>query len=313
MHTKMAGQFQLADLVSQTIEGARTKLAAAEGRREKTASAKKTVKETEKVASAVIDSTSTDEVTKLASALIEMGEKLASDKVELGGEKAQGGEVIKTMAPVGGSQPYKHDKAKTAPKNGVEGGVKAAPDGGSASTLNMDDHGKKAPAAYPKKGVMKTAGDTVREKMEAQKSQKGVSDALDFLLGKIAESTQGGEVLSDDKAGNNPKPESGGSNAARKAIASNQAVINMKKVDGKVAPKKDLAQVLSEPAQSKATDSKVHENLRNASKGGVKIAAATALLQKIAEGGCTCEGKGECKYCKLKKSVEKKADEKKAE
>lgn len=43
-----------------------------------------------------------------------------------------------------------------------------------------------------------------------------------------------------------------------------------------------LSEVLTEPAMSRSTDSTVQENLRNASAGGVKIAAARAYLQKIA-------------------------------
>ena len=64
---------------------------------------------------------------------------------------------------------------------------------------------------------------------------------------------------------------------------------------------------------SKSTDNKVHQNLRNASKGGVKIAAADklALLQKIAEDGCKCSGKGECQYCKMKAAKAKMQAEKK--
>lgn len=107
------------------------------------------------------------------------------------------------------------------------------------------------------------------------------SSAVNFVLGKIAEYHGGGETL-DSASEQGPKPESGGSNSARSNISSIQAAINMKKVDGKNPQKKQLSEVLTEPALTKSTDSKVQENLRNATAGGVKIAAAKAVLAKIA-------------------------------
>jgi hypothetical protein len=124
------------------------------------------------------------------------------------------------------------------------------------------------------------------------------ASAAGYILNKIAkvenggESKQGGEQL-DNTA---PVP----SNPGREMISSNSAPASATKAKAKAPQKKLLSQVLTEPAHSKGTDSVVHENLRNASKGGVKIAAAQSALQKIAEEGCTCSGKGECKYCKLK-------------
>ncbi len=35
----------------------------------------------------------------------------------------------------------------------------------------------------------------------------------------------------------------------------------------------------------------------------MKIAAARAYLQQIAEEGCTCGDKGECKYCHMKSAI----------
>lgn len=325
MHNKLAGHLPLQEMIAQTIESARSKVAAV-------AESKKTEKvapAVEKTASAH-DMSDTNEIEKLASALEDLAEKLAGNKIEIGSESKQGGEVLPTGTPVGGKQPYKNDKARNAvPVNDMT--LQAGDAGNKASTQVKNDHAKAAPTPYPKKGVMKTAGEAVAAKIAAQKqagvlppalaanagkvqaaqdpkkpgaekpdlgekgkeckdckkapcvcSEKKSSAALDFLLGKVAESEQGGMVLTDDKAGNNPKPESGGSNSARSAIGSNQAAINMKKIDGKAPQKKQLAEVLTEPAQSKATDSKIHENLRSAGKAGVKIAAATAFLQKIA-------------------------------
>ena len=108
--------------------------------------------------------------------------------------------------------------------------------------------------------------------------EKKSSASFDFLLSKLSESAQGGETL-DSASGSGPKPPS---NPGREYIESNSAATNMKKVDGKAPQKRLLSEVLTEPALSKSTDSKVQDNLRNASKGGVKIAAARAFLQKIA-------------------------------
>lgn len=158
------------------------------------------------------------------------------------------------------------------------------------------------------KGDYKNAVESVKKK---KASVDGESNHLDYILNKMAESAQGGMTL-DSKSGEGPKPPSGpaGGNDARGPLESNQAAINMKKVDGKKPQKRMLAEVLSEPAYSKAQDSKVHENLQNASKGGVKIAEARVLLQKIAEEGCKCSDAGTCKYCKMKAAMSGKKKEK---
>jgi hypothetical protein len=112
------------------------------------------------------------------------------------------------------------------------------------------------------------------------------SAAVNFILNKIAntEKQMGGMTLdSPSQEGPKPPTEAAGGNKARRFINNIFAAIKMKKVDGKSPQKPMLAEVLNEPAMSRATDGKVHENLRNATAGGVKIAAQRALLQKIAE------------------------------
>lgn len=121
---------------------------------------------------------------------------------------------------------------------------------------------------------------------DEEDKKKESAAAVNFILSrldKVAETSQGGMTL-DSASGQGPKPESGakGGNEARSHIESNSAATNMKKVEGKKPQKRMLSEVLTEPALTSSTDSKVQENLRNASKGGVKIAAARALLQKIA-------------------------------
>lgn len=303
--------------------------------------------EAEKKASADFDLSDSDDVEKLASALELIGEKIAADSHYLGGESHQGGETLATMSAVSGKQPYKKDSSK-AHNVPMSTGLETKKETGPAKTAVPDtQHGGHIPvtAAMPKKGVMKTAAEGVMAKIEAMKGKKEEkkedkgeekgekkenpfakkeekgedkekkSAALDFVLSKLGEGEQerrmGGETL-DSKSGDGPKPESGskGGNSARSAISSNSSAINMKKVDGKGPQKKMLSEVLTEPALSKSHDSKVSENLRNASKGGVKIAAAKDFLQKIAEEGCTCSGKGECKHCKLKEAMKKKMEKK---
>ena len=130
------------------------------------------------------------------------------------------------------------------------------------------------------------------------------SSAVDFILDKLAEFHGGGETLDDKPA---PVP----SNEGRQLIASNKAPVSATKREAKGPGRKQLSEVLSEPAQTKSTDSTVQDNLRNAAKGGVKIAAVKAYLSKIAEAGCVCAGAGECDYCRMKASVDKKRADKK--
>lgn len=148
----------------------------------------------------------------------------------------------------------------------------------------------------------RAAGHAIHAKGDTTKEKK--SEAVDFILGKIAEYHGGGETL-DDKAA--PVP----SNPGRQLIANNSAPVSATKREAKGPVKKQLSEVLSEPAQTKSTDSTVQDNLRNAAKGGVKIAAVKDYLRKIAEAGCVCAGAGECDYCRMKASVDKKRADKK--
>lgn len=330
MHSKLAGRLPLQAMVAQHIEAAREKLAAADERDEKKVkklveyekkehggkipSVKEEEAEHEKTAS--IDFQDPESIEKLAMALESVGEKLAGDGVFLGGEHKQGGELLPVnRTPVGGKQPYKRDAGKHQVPNGT--GMMATIDNpGAATAIPTDD--KRAPggngAKYPAKGVLKTAGQSVLERIEARKAEMfgetaeeteeatpemaaKTASAVGYVLDKIAEYHGGGETLDDKSA---PVP----SNAGRELIGSNAAVVAATKKKAKSPRKGELAQVLTEPALTRSTDSKVHENLRNADKGGVKIAAAKALLQKIASEGCGCGGTGECRSCRLSKAIE---------
>jgi hypothetical protein len=339
MHSKIAGVFDLQALVQQHIDVAREKVAQAGGARavpaapgpkkEKTASAARPAPVVQDDVPEILDEA---EVEKLASALDVLGEKVASDSTFIGGESKQGGETLPTQNVTSGTQPAKKDKSRShniPTSTGMQKG-----DDNGASTQVPNDHNR-APgggAKYPKEGVLrKTAGESpimsrilgkqgtppTSEKKDPKKdkeetgsekdkeTEKKASAAVDFILAKVAEAKGGGQVLTDDQSGNNPKPSMTG---PRSLIASNAAATNAKRVQAKAGPKKDLTQVLTEPAQSAAHDSTVQQNLTHAREGGVKIAsqAKRVLLEKIASGGCTCGGEGGCQYCKLKAAIEKK-------
>lgn len=369
MFAKLAGHTPLADMISQIIDDSRSKIAAAEGGEEKDdkkpnpffgkkddkkkddkpkekGEEKGEDKGEEKKASA-IDFTDSEDVEKLASALDQVGEELIkeADSEEHGGESKGGGTSLPVMSPVAGKQPYKKDGSKHESPKTI--GLQSGGPGTKASTQIPSDVNLKAAPNYPKKGVMKTAAETVLAKMkaEAEGAEEAVTEKpkaasvvaledaidkmaglkdtaakgakavgkrskmaaaeespVDFILDKMAGSTEkrmGGMTL-DSKSGDGPKPPS---NPGREMIASNTAPVSATKAKAKAPQKKLMSQVLTEPMQSKSNDSKVSENLRNASKGGVKIAAAREFLKKIASEGCSCDGQDECKYCKMKKSM----------
>jgi hypothetical protein len=73
-------------------------------------------------------------------------------------------------------------------------------------------------------------------------------------------------------------------------IHSNDSAIDYTKRDAKAVPKERMGEVLSEPAQKKSTDPVLHNNLEATDGAGVKIssvkvAAARALLRKVAQEG----------------------------
>lgn len=231
--------------------------------------------------------------------------KMKADAEEAAGTEAETDEVETEEEAVETAPEAKDEKPKAASVQALEAavekmaGTKVAefPPGKGAPPFGKKDDKKKVEA----KGDGKGEEGKEEKKDEGEKDKK--ASPVDFILSKMAESTQGGMDLT-SKSGDGPKPPSGG---GREMISSNTAPVSATKAKAKAPQKKLMSQVLTEPMQSKAHDSKVSENLRNAAKGGVKIAAARELLQKIASEGCTCDGKGECKYCKMKKSMEKKS------
>jgi hypothetical protein len=170
-----------------------------------------------------------------------------------------------------------------------------------AAALKLHGGEEKVAEFPPKKEEKKK--EEKGEKGEKKEGEEKRSSAVDYILGKVAESRQGG-LTQDTPSEEGPKPPSDRSNSARSAIESSEAAIKMKKIQGKEPQKKQLSEVLSEPALSKAHDSKLQDNLRNTGQAGVKIAAAKAYLAKIAS------DPNDPRHEKLKVAIAKKVEEK---
>ncbi len=239
------------------------------------------------------------------------------------GGAGKGKGALTVSKSIGGQQSYKKDHPATedASKSTANAPLSAAglPGGKTQLENNMHDapgnnSGSVPHTAYPPKGPLvnlkaKTASATspseaaknlIMEKLAGEDTFKANISAprtANPLAGK-------GGLQSFDSTQAPPKasggPTSGFGNQGRKLISSNQAAIDYKKKDAKSPVKAQLKEVLDEPALSRKTDTVVPRNLRNADKGGVKIAQVRNRFAKIAAAGCTCGGKGECQFCSLK-------------
>jgi hypothetical protein len=99
-----------------------------------------------------------------------------------------------------------------------------------------------------------------------------------------------------------------------KLVQTLEGAMDYTKRDAKEKPKEDLKAYLQEPAQKKSTDPVLQQQFSRAEEAGVKtstikVAAARAFLQKIAEQGCTCGETDECYHCKLAQAMEETAEE----
>ena len=182
------------------------------------------------------------------------------------------------------------------------------------------------------KGDEKLAADVAREKILRKLAGE------DTMPAKVTAPTAGGPLVGEgempaltaEEVPSLPTDGSGYGNEARKNIQSNEAAINTEKKVKKVQVPQ-LAQILANPAFSKKHDGRLQEQLRNTGQAGVKIAGAVSeeiIKQAAAEGlinqetinrfakraeeapaateeGCTCDGAGTCKVCKLKALTEK--------
>ncbi len=114
----------------------------------------------------------------------------------------------------------------------------------------------------------------------------------DVLPAKIAAPAAGGALVGAGELGGvsdatqPPPTPTGQANAARSLIQSNQAATDATKGSAKAPVKKQLKEVLDEPALSKKTDPVLDDSWKNSGAAGVKIAeSAKVLLQKVAEEG----------------------------
>jgi len=142
------------------------------------------------------------------------------------------------------------------------------------------------------------------EKTSQAQPTPGQSPLVSFVLRKLAEDNSGakpsaGKGGTTVDGGDFPGTEAGEGVPEKKTrgqdsmVASSDAAIQYTKRDAKKEPKKDLGQVLDEPAQSKATDSKLQENLgpvadsagaKIASDGSMRADAARELLRRVLAG-----------------------------
>ena len=214
LHPTLAGHLPLTDMIQQTIESARTKIAAEEESEKvkklvdyekkehggKIPSPKEEKEEHEKEKkSSILDYSDPEEMDKLASALDEMADELVkeADSIENGGESKQGGEQLPTQSLTGGKQSYKRDSAHHQVPNNT--GLQADPSQGKASTQVPNDHAR-APggtgAKYPAKGVLKTAGELCekckkepcicKKETEKKSAVANLQAALEKMAGKDA-------------------------------------------------------------------------------------------------------------------------------
>ena len=225
-----------------------------------------------------------------------------------------------TQTSTGGTQVYRHNKPRTEDAAASQAGssLHAARPGDAHTQLeNTIEHapgqhsGAVPHAHYPDQGplVSKHAGmSPLRQAVLAKLAGEDVMKA-NISASRDADPLPGGSDLTvTDSTQSSPHQAgdhgSGFGNQARSLISSNQSVIDATKRQAKGPVKTQLSEVLEEPALNPSTDSKLQENLRNTGKAGVKIAAAHAILQKVAAQGCTCQTiDRECDFCTLKQKV----------
>lgn len=152
--------------------------------------------------------------------------------------------------------------------------------------------------AYPAEGVMKQGGVTALYKHVMLRKAAAETDSVSILAPKTQTLT-----FPEDQPSQMERPPE--VTSQERLIASNQAVIDATKREAKEVPKKRMGEVLTEPAQSSATDRVLDVNLGAdmVDEAGAKIASARVLLRKIASQGCVCNQssleKGSCDFCKI--------------
>jgi len=108
------------------------------------------------------------------------------------------------------------------------------------------------------------------------------ANLIDGILAKMAEEGASPKTGGDYYSGNYfatpdgvgvPATPSGQGNEARKLIQSNEAVINATKREAKAPVKKQLKEILTEPAQSNSTDDVLSKTFQKTNEAGAKYAS----------------------------------------
>jgi hypothetical protein len=155
----------------------------------------------------------------------------------------------------------KKDKARTVPP------VSESPLEGAVGPPKLQTNAEQDTPGKTPDNLLK-ASQARQEKLAALKSK---------ILQKLAGEDVSPATISAPKTAQNPEDEAAPAQPQggdRALISSNAAAISYTKGNAKATPKRMLRQVLDEPALSRATDSKLHENLKNAPAAGVKISEA---------------------------------------
>ena len=167
--------------------------------------------------------------------------------------------------------------------------VKATSNSKSKTALETDDT-KPTENTKQKDNILKTSSEEKRDEVRNK------------ILQKLGGEDVSPASISGKKNARNPEdeePPSQPQQGDRALIASNEAATNYNKRQAKSTVKKVLKDVLDEPALSKAHDGKLHENLANAERAGVKLSHVREQLKKVAHQGCSCAQEGTCPYCEL--------------
>jgi hypothetical protein len=200
------------------------------------------------------------------------------------------------MADMKGKMTQKSNRSKTAPPPMVpsmESGTVKGP--ATAMETNMNQDGSTIHTVQ-KDSLMKAAK-ARKEKMASLKQK---------LLNKLAGEDVASASISGAKSASHPEDEAAPSQpqgSERRLIGSNDSAIRYTKGQAKGVQKKVMRDVLDEPALKRSTDSKLHDNLQNTARAGVKISEVRQQFKKVASEGCSCAQEGTCGYCQLAERV----------
>ena len=209
---------------------------------------------------------------------VEVRQRLRLAKEATGGaHPGVGANKLSTTAAKGGKQSYETGQAKSQI---TSSGLQSAPGHPKAGVAD-NDAAMKAFLGQKQPQISKLSSSDEREALRQK------------ILAKTGQARKGNEpnitgaVLAGppgvSKAGEGSPPGKGAKGAG--LVSSIDKVINMTKGQGKALVKPDLKTVLKEPPLSRKTDPVLHNNLRNTSKAGVKIASIKDRFKTKKEGG----------------------------